>query len=76
MAAGTRLNFEVETVNGSKTLTFYYADPSTESTSVQTLATALLTYGGTGNTGMLNPAITSIKSAKMITTTETSYSLS
>lgn len=76
MAAGTKLNFEAETENGTKTFTFYNVDPSTEASSVQTLATALLTYGGTGNAGFFTPAITSLKSAKIITTTETNVPLS
>lgn len=72
MAEGSKL---VLTFNTSEektaTYTFNYAKPSATTAQVRALAQAMVT-----NTGTLANTLTSVKSAKIVTTTESTYDLS
>lgn len=72
MAEGTKLQYVFETSEDKNTtITFKYAKPTATAAQVKALAQALIT-----NTGTLENTLVSVKSAKMVTTTETAYDLS
>lgn len=67
----SKMVFTCATADGDKTFSYNYADPQATSSSVRQAATALVTNGSIFAT----PPI-SVKTAKLVTTTETPYSLS
>ena len=72
MAEGTKLTLTFDTSEGkTATVTFNYAKPSATTAQVKTLMQSMIT-----NTAVFASTLTSAKSAKMTTTTESTYDLS
>lgn len=72
MAEGTKLVMTFETSSGKDTqLSFKYGKPSATTSQIKTLANAIIT-----NNVIFEYPPTAVKSAKMVTTSETVYDLS
>lgn len=72
MAEGTRLTLTFDTSEGkTASVTFNYAKPSATTAQVKTLMQAMIT-----NTDVFASTFTAAKSAKLTTTTESTYDLS
>jgi len=70
MAAGTTLKMTFETSSGSATFSFAHAKPSTTKASVQNLGSVMISNGAIYQK---QPLL--LKSAKLVTTTESEYDL-
>lgn len=71
MAAGTQLKMQFDTLSGTKTWTYNYAKTSATANQVKALGAAMITNGEIYNTPPLV-----LKSAKLVTTTESEFDLS
>lgn len=67
----SRLVFECVTSGGTKTFSYNYASPTVSNATVRALGNGLITYGS-----IFENVPTSIRAAKLITTTTTAFDLS
>ena len=70
MANTTKLVYKVGTTGGTKTFTFNRAKSGATTANIRALATGLTTYGT-----FFQPQVLTVNSAKLVTTTDTTISL-